>query len=64
MVKRLLVIGSRFTVFLLLFLCSYVPAFAVSDPLSRPNNFVGIHILFPQELEQAKNLVNSSGGQW
>jgi hypothetical protein len=38
-------------------------AFA-QDPLSRPNNFFGIHILFPSELDQAKNLVNSKGGDW
>lgn len=37
---------------------------AIYDPLSRPNNKIGIHILFPDELSQAKELVNSSGGQW
>lgn len=34
------------------------------DPLSRANNKVGIHILFPEEVFQAKELVNSSGGEW
>lgn len=58
--KKLLVI---FTMFLLL-LCSYVPAYAVEDPLSKPNNEMGIHILFPDELEAASKLVNSNGGAW
>ena len=39
-------------------------AFAIYDPQSQPNNKVGIHILFPDELEKAKELVNSSGGDW
>ncbi len=37
---------------------------AIYDPLSRPNNKIGIHILFPAELSKAKELVNSSGGDW
>lgn len=37
---------------------------AVENPLSVPNNSMGIHILFPDELEQASKLVNSSGGEW
>ena len=37
---------------------------AVYDPLSVPNNKIGIHILFPEELHQAKELVNSSNGDW
>lgn len=40
------------------------PTPAVYDPLSVPNNKIGIHILFPTELEKAKELVNSNGGQW
>ncbi len=36
-------------------------SFAVENPLSLPNNKVGVHILFPQELEAASKLVNSSG---
>lgn len=40
------------------------PAYAVVDPLSTPNNKVGIHILFPDELEAAANLINSNGGEW
>lgn len=42
----------------------YSKTYAVEDPLSRPNNFMGIHILFPSELDQAKDLVNSNGGEW
>jgi hypothetical protein len=37
---------------------------AVYDPLSVPNNRIGVHILFPEELASAAELVNSSGGDW
>lgn len=39
-------------------------AFSFFNPLSRPNNFHGIHILFPSELSQASELVNSTTGEW
>lgn len=39
-------------------------AYAVTNPLEKPNNKVGIHILFVDELEEAGKLVNSSGGDW
>jgi hypothetical protein len=39
-------------------------AFAVYDPVSVPNNKIGIHILFPAELKDAAELVNSAGGDW
>lgn len=39
-------------------------SFAIEDPLSSPNNKMGIHILFPEELNEAAGLVNSSGGDW
>ncbi len=48
---------------ILLFLLS-TSAFAVYDPLSVPNNKVGIHILFPSELQDAAKLINSQGGDW
>lgn len=38
-------------------------AFAIVDPLSVPNNKVGIHILFPDELPEAAKLINN-GGDW
>jgi hypothetical protein len=38
--------------------------YAIEDPLSRPNNKFGIHILFPSELQDAANLLNTSGGDW
>lgn len=51
--------------FIVFFLVSLsFPAFAVTNPLSVPNNKVGIHILFPEELADAAKLVNSSGGDW
>ena len=37
---------------------------AIYDPLSKPNNIFGIHILYPEEVSQASSLVNSSGGDW
>jgi hypothetical protein len=40
------------------------PIYAIVDPLAKPNNKIGIHILFPNELEAAAKLVNTSGGEW
>lgn len=40
------------------------PAYAVVDPLQAPNNKVGIHILFPTELQESAQLINSNGGAW
>jgi|SRR5579885_1934283 len=40
------------------------PTFAIVDPLSVPNNKIGISILFASELQQAAQLVNGNGGQW
>lgn len=37
---------------------------AIEDPLSKPNNKVGIHILFDTELDEASSLVNANGGEW
>ena len=39
-------------------------SYAVYDPLSVPNNKIGVHILFTSELSQARELVNSNGGDW
>lgn len=58
--KHLLLIFSLIVTFLL----TTTPVFAASDPLSVPNNKIGIHILFPSELNEAANLVNTSGGDW
>lgn len=41
-----------------------VRAFAIENPLTVPNNKIGVHILFPSELSQASSLINSSGGDW
>ena len=48
----------------LILACSNIKIYAIEDPFARPNNFIGIHILFPTELDTAKLLVNSSGGDW
>lgn len=47
-----------------LFLFSCSTAYAIENPLSVPNNKIGIHILFPSELRDAANLVNTNGGDW
>ncbi|GIW61649.1 MAG: hypothetical protein KatS3mg089_0501 [Patescibacteria group bacterium] len=39
-------------------------ALAIEDPLSKPNNKIGIHILFTTELEDAAKLINTNGGDW
>lgn len=49
---------------LVLSLVFATPAQAIVNPLSSFNNKFGIHILFPEELSQAADLVNSSGGDW
>jgi len=50
--------------FLTLFLSSAKPSLAIYDPLSVPNNRVGIHIFSEKDLNDAASLVNSSGGDW
>lgn len=37
---------------------------AVENPLAVANNKVGIHILFPEEIDQAAALINTNGGDW
>jgi hypothetical protein len=50
---------------LLIFLLSGTSSYAIYDPLSVPNNKVGIHILFPDEVEPASKIVNNEGrGEW
>lgn len=39
-------------------------AHAIEDPLTIANNKFGVHILFTSELDKAKELVNSNGGDW
>lgn len=46
------------------FLIFTYPVLAIENPLGKPNNIFGIHILFPSEVDQASHLVNSSGGDW
>jgi len=40
------------------------PSFAIENPLSMPNNKMGVHILFTPEISSAANLINSNGGDW
>ena len=55
-----------FYLLLLIFSCFNFAqkTFAIEDPLTVTNNKIGIHILFPQELDAAARLVNSNGGDW
>lgn len=39
-------------------------SFAINDPLSVPNNKVGIHITSENDLNDAVNLINTKGGDW
>lgn len=53
-----------FFCFAFLFLFSIGSVSAINDPLSKPNNKFGIHILFDSELPDAGQLVNSNDGDW
>ena len=58
---------SLFFLFFLFVLVLAAPverADALFDPVARPNNFSGIHILFPSELSEAASLVNAKTGEW
>lgn len=48
---------------LLVFIGIYSPVLAY-DPISVPNNRMGVHILDTNEINEAAKLVNSSGGDW
>ncbi len=39
-------------------------AYAIVDPLSVPNNRLGIHITNESDIDAAANLVNTNGGDW
>lgn len=47
-----------------IFLFPWQQAHAVENPLAVANNKVGVHLLDPSELENAAELINSSGGDW
>lgn len=54
-----------FLLIFLIFLFSFLNTVnAIYDPLSVPNNKFGIHIIDENDLENAADLVNSSGGAW
>lgn len=53
-----------YTLCLFLFLSLRSPVYSVENPIATPNNKVGIHILFPDELQDASKLVNANGGEW
>lgn len=55
---------KKFLLALIFLLLSSNFAQAVFDPTTVANNRFGIHVLFPDELEQAAKLVNSGSGEW
>jgi len=59
--KKFLLIFATITLF---FQASISSAYAIENPFSYFNNKTGIHILFPEEISNAADLVNSSGGDW
>jgi len=40
------------------------PIYAIYDPRTITNNLAGVHILNPEEIDDAAKLVNSNGGKW
>ncbi|MBI5044343.1 MAG: hypothetical protein HZC02_00225 [Candidatus Levybacteria bacterium] len=55
---------KKILLILTLLLFTSTPALALEDPLSVPNNKIGIHILFTTELDDAAQLVNGNNGDW
>jgi hypothetical protein len=45
-------------------LCFVQPVYAKYDPTTVPNNKYGIHIVDVNDISDAANLINSSGGDW
>ncbi len=39
-------------------------SFAIENPFLKPNNKMGVHILFTSEINTAAGLINSNGGDW
>jgi hypothetical protein len=54
----------RIFTLIIFFLAFSSQAHAIADPFEKNNNFMGVHILFPTELNRARTLVNSAGGDW
>lgn len=53
-----------YLVVVIIFMFNAKDIHAIVDPLSVPNNKFGVHILFTSELEKARELVNSGGGDF
>lgn len=51
-------------IWLILFHISVSKAIAIVDPFAVPNNKYGIHVIDENDLSDAADLVNSSGGDW
>lgn len=56
---------TPFIIFLIIFFgLTTAKVHAIENPFSSFNNKFGVHILFPDELFKAAELVNSNGGDW
>ncbi|MBI4100028.1 GTP-binding protein, partial [Candidatus Microgenomates bacterium] len=56
--------GIKLILLILCFFLTATPVKATYDPLSVPNNRIGVHILDNPEIDKAATMVNSSGGDW
>lgn len=53
------------SIFIFLFFTYVQGIYAIYDPLMVPNNKIGIHILFPDEVDAASKIVNNNGkSEW
>lgn len=53
-----------FIIGLVIYFYSGTSVLAITDPLAVPNNKIGIHILFPDEVDSAAKIVNNGKGEW
>ena len=53
-----------FFLIILLSILSFNEVLAINDPTSVENNIYGIHVADPVDIQNAKFLVNSTGGDW
>src|SRR5688572_26551544 len=61
MLKNFLLVGSFISFF---FFGVVSITHAVANPLEKPNNKIGVHILFTTEVADSARLINSNGGDW
>jgi hypothetical protein len=63
--RKILISTFLSSIVLILTICIFPrQSFAIVDPQTMPNNTFGIHIQNENDLEDAAELVNSTGGDW